>query len=74
MSLSLCLVRGRWSEAAKFGVNASLALVRPVGIDFEEDARGHDAGGTQGARYGLIDRQHGALAAFLRPPLREHTC
>lgn len=35
------------SEAAKFSVNASLPLVRPVGIDFEEDVRGHNARGNE---------------------------
>lgn len=35
------------SEAAKFSVNASLPLVRPVGIDFEEDERGYKARGNE---------------------------
>ena len=35
------------SEAARICVNASLALVRLVGMDFEEDARGHKAGGNE---------------------------
>lgn len=35
------------SEAAKFSANASLPLVRPIRIDFEEDAWGHNAKGNE---------------------------
>lgn len=40
VSNTLSRVRLMVSEAAKFSVNASLPRVGPVGIDFEEDARG----------------------------------
>lgn len=35
------------SEAAEFGVNASLPLVGPIRIDFEEDTWGHSAEGNE---------------------------
>ena len=35
------------SEAAKFSVNASPPLVRPVGIDFEDNVRRHKARGNE---------------------------
>lgn len=50
VSISLSCVQMMVSEAAKFGVNASLPLVRPVGMSFEEDMRGHNAGGNEEPR------------------------
>lgn len=47
MSSTLSCVQLMVSEAARFSVNASLPLVWPVGIDFEEDVRGHNARGNE---------------------------
>ena len=49
------------SEAAKFGVYASLPLVRPVRIDSEEDVGGQNAKGNEEPEAytaALIDRQN----------------
>lgn len=76
MSLSFCIVLGLMvSEAEKFSVNASLALVRPDGIDSEEDVRGHKARGNEGPKADTMAQLtdcttlHRSLSAFLTPSL-----